>query len=56
MIKEKVAAGEADAINDYIARYNDFISNPKNGIKDELHADSSITDELPEAENGEQEP
>lgn len=56
VIKEKVSTGDAEAINDYIARYNDFISNPKNGIKDELHADSAVTDEVAEAEDGEQEP
>ena len=56
VIKEKVAAGDADAINEYIARYNGFISNPKNGIKDELHEDNAVEEDLPEAEDGEQEP
>ena len=33
VIKEKVTEGNAEAINDYISKYNDFISNPRNGIK-----------------------
>ena len=56
VIKEKVAAGDAEAINDYISKYNDFISNPRNGIKHELHEDNAVTDGIPEAEDGEQEP
>ena len=56
VIKEKVTEGNAEAINDYISKYNDFISNPRNGIKDELHEDNAVTDGIPEAEDGEQEP
>ncbi|PWM76990.1 MAG: hypothetical protein DBY32_09160 [Phascolarctobacterium sp.] len=52
-IKEKVDAGNADAINSYIGKYNDYISNPKNGIKDELHIDCQAADVMPEAVNGE---
>ncbi|HJA51253.1 MAG TPA: hypothetical protein H9953_08020 [Candidatus Fusicatenibacter intestinipullorum] len=56
VIKEKVTEGDADAINDYISKYNDFISNPRNGIKDELHEDNAVTDGISEDEDGKQEP